>query len=182
MMDSAASGGPSSSKRHHPYERALEPSPMPASTLFTTNTAQNHCNKPNDESKAVIDEGKKLLVGSVQQVAQWCRMLSFLEPTKIIYQVFGVMDSVKTGSNKCEKIFCLRSEQKKSGIVCVFYEIDRKMPSISKGTFVLCTGHVKGKNKLQVFTIREILEDKNAFDRISLVSHWTINDILIYKV
>jgi len=47
------------------------------------------------------------------------------------------MDLVKTGSNKCEKIFCLRSEQKKCGIVCVFYEIDRKMPNISKGTLVL---------------------------------------------
>jgi len=47
------------------------------------------------------------------------------------------MESVKTGSNKCEKIFCLRDEQKKSGIVCVFYEIDRKMPSISKGKLVL---------------------------------------------
>lgn len=47
------------------------------------------------------------------------------------------MDSVKTGSNKCEKIFCLRGENKKSGIVCVFYEIDRKLPSISKGTLVL---------------------------------------------
>lgn len=45
-----------------------------------------------------------------------------------------------------------------------------------------CTGHVKGKNKLQIFTIRELHEDKNTFDRISLVSHWTINDILIYKV
>lgn len=45
-----------------------------------------------------------------------------------------------------------------------------------------CTGHVKGKNKLQVFTIREIHEDKTSFERISLVSHWTINDLLIYKV
>lgn len=47
------------------------------------------------------------------------------------------MDSVKTGSNKCEKVFCLHSEHKKSGIVCVFYEIDRKLPSIDKGTLVL---------------------------------------------
>ncbi|KAF0751684.1 spermatogenesis-associated protein 22-like isoform X2 [Aphis craccivora] len=151
-------------------------------SLSTSNHVQNNSNKLNDETKAVIDEGKKLLVGSVKQVARWCRLLSFLEQTKIIYQVFGIMDSVITGSNKCEKIFCLRSEHKKSGIVCVFYEIDRKMPNISKGTLVLCTGHVKGKNKLQVFAIRELHEDKNSFDRISLVSHWTINDILICKV
>ncbi|XP_060878380.1 spermatogenesis-associated protein 22-like [Metopolophium dirhodum] len=182
MMDSSISGGPSSSNRHNPYGRSLGLQPTTALTLSTPSTVHNHSNKPNDESKEVIDEGKKLLVGSVKQVARWCRLLSFLEPTKIIYQVFGVMDLVKTGSNKCEKIFCLRSEQKKSGIVCVFYEIDRKMPNISKGTLVLCTGHVKGKNKLQVFTIREIHEDKTSFDRISLVSHWTINDILIYKV
>lgn len=45
-----------------------------------------------------------------------------------------------------------------------------------------CTGHVKGKNKLQIFTIKELCEDdKNSFDRISLVSQWAINDILIYK-
>ncbi|XP_025203103.1 spermatogenesis-associated protein 22-like isoform X2 [Melanaphis sacchari] len=143
-------------------------------TLSTSNTAQNNSNKSNDEDK-------KLFVGSVKQVARWSRLLSFLEQTKIIYQVFGIMDSVITGSNKCEKMFCLRSEHKKSVIVCVFYEIDRKMPNISKGALVLCTGHVKGKNKLQVFTIRELHEDKNSFDRISLVSHWTINDILIHK-
>jgi len=47
------------------------------------------------------------------------------------------MDSIITGSNKCEKIFCLRSEYNKSGIVCVFYEIDRKIPNISKGSLVL---------------------------------------------
>lgn len=42
-----------------------------------------------------------------------------------------------TGSHKCEKIFCLRNEQKRSKIVCVFYEIDRKIPDIPKGTLVL---------------------------------------------
>lgn len=47
------------------------------------------------------------------------------------------MDSVITGSNKCEKIFCLHSENKKSRIVCVFYEVDRKMPKILKGALVL---------------------------------------------
>lgn len=48
------------------------------------------------------------------------------------------MDSVITGSHKCEKIFCLRNTQfKNSTIVCVFYEIDRKFPSIPKGTLVL---------------------------------------------
>lgn len=57
--------------------------------LSTINTVHNHSNKPNDESKAINNEGKKLLVGSVKQVARWCRLLSFLEPTKIIYQVFG---------------------------------------------------------------------------------------------
>ncbi|CAH1709482.1 unnamed protein product [Aphis gossypii] len=181
-MNPSTSGCSSSSKRHHPYGRSLGPQAMPALSPSTSNHVQNNSNKLNDESKAVIDEGKKLLVGSVKQVARWCQLLSFLEPTKIIYQVFGIMDSVITGSNKCEKIFCLRSEHKKSGIVCVFYEIDRKIPNISKGTLVLCTGHAKGKNKLQVFTIRELHEDKNSFDRISLVSHWTINDILISKM
>lgn len=47
------------------------------------------------------------------------------------------MGSIKTGSNKCEKIFCLRSEHAKSGIVCVFYEIDRKIPNIPTGTLIL---------------------------------------------
>jgi len=58
----------------------------------TSNHVQNNSNKLNDESKAVIDEGKKLLVGSVKQVARWCRLLSFLEQTKIIYQVFGTLN------------------------------------------------------------------------------------------
>lgn len=45
-----------------------------------------------------------------------------------------------------------------------------------------CTGHVKGKNKLQIFTLRELCEDsKDLFDRISLVSQWAVNDILVYK-
>jgi len=47
------------------------------------------------------------------------------------------MESVQTGSNKCEKIFCLRSVHQKSGIECIFYEIDRKIPSIPKGTLVM---------------------------------------------
>lgn len=52
-------------------------------------TVDNIDNKPDDQSNKVIDEGKRLLVGSVEQVVCWCRMLSFLNPTKIIYQVFG---------------------------------------------------------------------------------------------
>lgn len=47
-------------------------------------------NKLNNQSNKVIDEGKRLLVGSVEQVTHWCQILSFLEPTKIIYQVFGM--------------------------------------------------------------------------------------------
>lgn len=48
------------------------------------------------------------------------------------------MDSVKTGNKNCEKIFCLRNVfNLKSGIVCVFYEIDRELPKISKGKLVL---------------------------------------------
>lgn len=47
------------------------------------------------------------------------------------------MESVKNGSHKCEKVFSLRSEFKQSRIVCIFYEIDRKMPNILKGSLVL---------------------------------------------
>jgi len=43
----------------------------------------------SDRSKDVIDVGQRLLVGNVEQVLRWSRMLSFLEPTKFIYQVFG---------------------------------------------------------------------------------------------
>jgi len=60
-------------------------------SLPTSNHVQNNSNKLNDESRAIIDEGKKLLVGSVKQVTRWCRLLSFLEQTKIIYQVFGTL-------------------------------------------------------------------------------------------
>lgn len=55
----------------------------------------------------------------------------------LLFYELGIFDHVKTGSHKCEKIFCLYSEQKNKGIVCVFYEIDRKFPSIPKGTLVL---------------------------------------------
>lgn len=48
--------------------------------------------------------------------------------------------------------------------------------------YLRCTGHVKGKNKLQIFTLRELTnENKNSFDRITMVSQWTINDILMNK-
>lgn len=45
--------------------------------------------KPDDQSHEVINVGNKLLVGSVEQVLRWSRVLSFMESTKIIYQVFG---------------------------------------------------------------------------------------------
>lgn len=45
---------------------------------------------PDDQSnETVIDEGTKLLVGSVEQVMHWIKMLTILERTKILYQVFG---------------------------------------------------------------------------------------------
>jgi len=50
---------------------------------------QNDNIKSDDQPNKVIDVGKKLLVGSVEQVVYWCHKLSFIEPTKIIYQVFG---------------------------------------------------------------------------------------------
>lgn len=47
------------------------------------------------------------------------------------------MGLVKTGSYECEKIFCLRSQNTNSRIVCVFYEIDRKIPEVQRGSLVL---------------------------------------------
>ncbi|VVC33544.1 Hypothetical protein CINCED_3A001487 [Cinara cedri] len=172
---------PGCSKQSQLYAQREQRTSVPLSVSSTSKTDDG--NKDNNHSNiAVINEGKKLLVGSVDQVVHWSQMLSFLEKTKILYQVYGFMDSIMTGSRKCEKIFCLRNEQKISRIVCVFYEIDRKMPEVPKGTFVLCTGHIKGKNKLQIFTIRELPEDnKNSFSRISLACQWAINDILIYS-
>lgn len=56
---------------------------------MSTPKTSHDSNKLNDQSNKVIDEGKRLIVGSVEQVTRWCQMLSSLEPTKIIYQVFG---------------------------------------------------------------------------------------------
>lgn len=55
-----------------------------ASSLFKKNSKTF-----DDQSHQVINVGNKLLVGSVEQVSCWSRMLSFIESTKIIYQVFG---------------------------------------------------------------------------------------------
>lgn len=60
------------------------------SSSTTLKAVQSNTDKSVSQSKdSVIDEGKKLLVGSVEQVISWCRMLSFLDSTKIIYQVYG---------------------------------------------------------------------------------------------
>lgn len=51
--------------------------------------SKDSLSKYSQSKDYVIDEGKKLIVGSVEQVVSWCRTLSFLDSSKIIYQVYG---------------------------------------------------------------------------------------------
>ncbi|XP_050541969.1 spermatogenesis-associated protein 22-like [Daktulosphaira vitifoliae] len=121
----------------------------------------------------------KLIIGSVDQILQWSKMLSIVPRTEIMYQVYGVIGSIRTGKIDCEKMISLRGKRHKCAIICIFYEIDRRLPCIADGTLVLCTGKAIGKNKLQVFTVKELnWSDQHVFQRASAVSQWSVKEML----
>ncbi|XP_050423037.1 uncharacterized protein LOC126834876 [Adelges cooleyi] len=171
----------------HPYTRNLiltndktNKSPTNSSAIriseITTTSNVTTFNNPNGVSDM------KLLIGNVEQISHWSRRLSFLPATDIIYQVYGILSSIKTGKTECEKMICLRGQQAGCAIVCVFYEIDRKLQAIAQGKLVLCTGKAIGINKFQIFTVKELRPyDKVAFHRATVVSQWSVDELLKSK-
>lgn len=79
--------------------------------------------------------------------------------TRGIYEVFGVLDCAPTASRQgLTKHFTLRQE--KSSVSCIFYQMDRALGALQKGSLLRCVGFMNRAGQLSVVSARPVTEDE----------------------
>ncbi|XP_060558831.1 spermatogenesis-associated protein 22-like [Ruditapes philippinarum] len=106
-----------------------EQTPAP---VQTANKVNKNVAKKNTDQKTALMELKKSLHFLTVDVAEMKHWNKFKDSVQIIFELFGQLDSATTkGSMECKE-FLIRDE-KKNDVTCVFYEIDRQLPKITRG-------------------------------------------------
>lgn len=79
--------------------------------------------------------------------------------TRGLCEVFGVLDSTPTASRQgLVKHFTLREER--SSVNCVFYQIDRPLGQLKRGTVLRCMGFMNRTGQLSVVSARPATDDE----------------------
>ncbi|KAH7971255.1 hypothetical protein HPB49_020762 [Dermacentor silvarum] len=74
--------------------------------------------------------------------------------TRGLCEVFGVLDSVPTASRQgLTKHFTLREER--SSVNCIFYQMDRPLGQLKKGTLLRCVGFMNRAGQLSVVSTHD---------------------------
>lgn len=87
-----------------------------------------------------------------------------------IHEVFGVLDCAPTANRQgLMKHFTLR--QDKSSVSCIFYQIDRVLGALQKGSLLRCVGFMNRAGQLSVVSARLATEDeKRALNVLTAVA------------
>lgn len=82
-----------------------------------------------------------------------------MKGTRGLCEVFGVLDSVPTASRQgLTKHFTLREER--SSVNCIFYQMDRPLGQLKKGTLLRCVGFMNRAGQLSVVSTRPATDDE----------------------
>ncbi|KAL1466779.1 hypothetical protein MTO96_026413 [Rhipicephalus appendiculatus] len=80
--------------------------------------------------------------------------------TSGVCEVFGMLNSAPTGSRQgLVKHFTLR--EGRSSVNCVFYQMDRPLGQLRKGTMLRCVGFMNRTGQLSVVSARPATDDEN---------------------
>lgn len=123
--------------------------------------------KASDKSKK--ESTSKFLSVSIYGIRAWSQLkLS----CNLVFEVFGVLDS-----RPCDvlsgKTFNIKDHQGRT-ITCIFYELDRDLPSLMRGKVYRCVGMYKSSREyLQCVSVRE--SDSNELQAHKRITALTCN-------
>ncbi|XP_057295339.1 spermatogenesis-associated protein 22-like [Hydractinia symbiolongicarpus] len=108
-----------------------------------TNITTGKINKPipaTNDKKCVLKKRTtmvtRVITSSIQGIELW-RDLS--DKALLMFEIFGVLDStIPYHAADAEKMFTLKNNT--ANIRCKFWEIDRRLPKIGRGTRIRCVG------------------------------------------
>ncbi|CAG0884277.1 unnamed protein product [Darwinula stevensoni] len=120
----------------------------------------------NERSKVLESTNLHVLVATPTKVKQWAHLT---KEANILFEVYGMLDSVPAGGHNTSKRFFL-CDGNKTRLLCIFYEIDRPMKNFKLGDHIRCVGKLQSSYQLQCFSIRECRQDE-AINIPAIVSH-----------
>ncbi|XP_049857558.1 spermatogenesis-associated protein 22 isoform X2 [Schistocerca gregaria] len=116
----------------------------------------------------------RVLSGTVDKIVKWEKILSF---ANLLFEVFGSLVSVQPGMKYPQKVLMLR-EPTGPILQCIFYEIDRRLPSLQTGDYIRCVGWFIGKTKMQIVSVREVTPaERSSIQRLGFISQRAAQDI-----
>lgn len=122
----------------------------------SVNTSNNNVQTKNSEGKSTISELQKSLHVLTVDVDGMKRWNKFKDSIQIMFEIYGQMDSAIARGVGESKEFLIRDD-KKTAITCVFYEIDRCLPKMTRGQRYRIMGTYDScKEKFMCLAIRPV--------------------------
>lgn len=129
----------------------------------TNQVQKEHPKKTKTDQK--VDKSLHLITASIQGVKHWSK---YRDSINMIFEVYGVVDSaMMQDPSATGKEFLIKDEQ--DSMSCIFYEIDRQLPRLTRGHWHRCVGTVDGRSgKLKCVSVRPASMEEKDLSKISI--------------
>lgn len=114
--------------------------------------------KPKDTIKPVADTSMRIFTCPIATLKSWVELKAYNGP--VMFEVYGILDSATVKNPMgTGKEFVIRDDT--DSIKCVFYEIDRELPRLTRGQVHRVVGTAdKRRGLLQVVCMRPALKEE----------------------
>ncbi|KAJ9598506.1 hypothetical protein L9F63_010826 [Diploptera punctata] len=118
------------------------------------------------------DKPLRIFTGTIDKILKWQNVPDSID---VLMEVIAPFVAFGTSDRRTSKMILLR-DRGTPVLQCIFYEVDRKLPSFNKGELIRCVGKMLAKNKMWTFSIRAASPvEKAGIQRISFVSQRSLS-------
>ncbi|KDR18403.1 spermatogenesis-associated protein 22-like [Zootermopsis nevadensis] len=160
--------------------------PTPSTSLSKTSDRQVRFSLSTNQSSSKMTDATKrweddprpsrVLTGPIDKIIKWEKMR---ETCGLLFEVVAPLVTVRSGGFRCEKMLLLRDEATPA-LQCLFYTIDRPLPSLQKGQLVRCVGEMVSKNKLKAYSVRAATAgEKAGLQRLFFASQRAVTALML---
>ncbi|XP_021365932.1 spermatogenesis-associated protein 22-like isoform X1 [Mizuhopecten yessoensis] len=137
----------------------------------STSSTQKEPKKATQKSENKADKSLHLITSTIQGMKHWSK---YKDTINMIFEVYGVVDSaMMQDPSTTGKEFLVKDEQ--DSIPCVFYEIDRQLPRLTRGHWHRCVGSMDGRSgKLKCVSVRPASVEEKDVSKLSIKSSDTL--------
>ncbi|XP_060078407.1 spermatogenesis-associated protein 22-like [Ylistrum balloti] len=131
----------------------------------SSTTQKKDPQKPPKKTENKADKTLHLITSTIQGIKHWSK---YRDTINMIFEVYGVVDSaLMQDPSGTGKEFLMKDEQ--DSMQCVFYEIDRQLPRLTRGHWHRCVGTMDERSgKFKCVSVRPASMEEKDISKLSV--------------